>query len=171
MRRSKLLTGRHAELVSASHILSNLYGFRNKFKVTFLSLFVLCSLGRVSAQSAYTPVQNISQTSAVQPQPVDFTVCNKFFKINSQKLFYLTLASVNANRFEIIEIQSKSNYILFSVVKRYFLARVINIDTKNSMLKITPCDNIYFFPVGIVQNIFKYIELNINTPIQQLSVS
>lgn len=120
-----------------------------------------------------TTLPMISQApvpSPVQPQPIDFGVCNKFFKLDSQKLFYLTLAGINANRFEINEIQSKSGYVIFSVSKRQFLASVINIDYKNSMLKITPCNNIYYFPIGIVQNMFKYIELNISTPIEKLSV-
>lgn len=109
-------------------------------------------------------------TSPVQPQKVDFKSCNKYFKMPSQKLFYFTLASVNANKFTIDEIQSKSGYILFSVGKKHFLASIISIDSKNSLLKITPCDNTYYFPVGIVQNMFKYIELNIQTPVEQLNV-
>lgn len=107
----------------------------------------------------------------VQPQPVDFANCNKFFKFDSQKLFYLTLAAVNANRFSINEIQSKSGYVLFSVGQKQFLAKVIHIDAKNSMLKITPTNNTYFFPIGIVQNMFKYIELNANTTVEKLVVN
>lgn len=108
--------------------------------------------------------------SPVEPQKVEFKACNKFFRLPSQKLFYLTLASINANRFTIDEIQSKSGYVLFSVGKKRFLASVINIDAKNSLLKITPCDNVYYFPIGIVQNMFKYVELNVQTPVEQLSV-
>lgn len=109
-------------------------------------------------------------TPSSQPQPVDFSSCNKFFKLDSQKLFYLTLAAANANRFTINEIQSKSGYVLFSVGQKQFLAKVINVDAKNSMLKITPSNNVYFFPVGIVQNMFKYIELNANTPVEKLNI-
>lgn len=115
---------------------------------------------------------SVTQTSApVQPQPVDFANCNKFFKFDSQKLFYLTLAAVNANRFTIKEIQSKSGYVLFSVGQKQFLAKVIHIDSKNSMLKITPTNNTYFFPVGIVQNMFKYIELNANITVEKLVIN
>jgi len=106
---------------------------------------------------------------AIVPQPVNFAVCNKFFKIDSEKLLYLTLAGINANRFSIDEIQSKSGYIIFTAAQRQYLASVIKVDAKNSMLKITPCDNFYYFPVGIVQNMFKYVELNVNTPIENLS--
>ena len=155
----------------------------------FLSLLIGFFLGRSCAFSATAPIpKNIndlypplkttlppissihSVPSPVVPQPVDFGVCNKFFKLDSQKLFYLTLAGVNANRFVINEIQSKSGYVLFSVGQKQFLASIINIDAKNSMLKITPCNNIYYFPIGVVQNMFKYIDLNINTPIEKLSI-
>lgn len=149
-------------------------------KKTLLFALILCCFVRGSAKGASAPIQTkqavpaavtAAQTSSpVQAQPVDFKACYKFFKMDSQRLFYLTLASINANRFSIDEIQSKSGYVLFAVGKRHFLANVISIDSKNSMLKITPCNNIYYFPVGIVQNMFKYIELNTNTPVEKLSV-
>lgn len=131
---------------------------------------ILLAFWHSCAFGAIAPIPPaIPQASPIQPQSVDFTNCNKFFKMDSQKLFYLTLASINANRFKIDEIQSKSGYVLFSVAQKQFLASVITIDSKNSMLKITPCNNLYFFPIGIVQNMFKYIELNANTIVEKLS--
>lgn len=139
----------------------------------FFCLIVLCLLGRGCAEGATAPQQIEAKpisaiASSVQPQPVTFDSCFKFFKFNSQKLFYLTLASINANHFKIEEIQSKSGYVIFSVSQKKFLASVINVDGKNSGLKVTPCNNLYVFPVGIVQNMFKYIELNSNSPIENL---
>lgn len=161
----------HAELVSASYQYSMQDRSRNKFWITVKMLLIfLCFLIYNCAEGATVPPQNPPIPSPIQPQPVSFENCNKFFKINSQKLFYLALAGVNANRFRIDEIQSKSGYVLFSVAQRQFLARVINIDAQNSVLKITPCNNVYYFPVGIVQNMFKYIELNINIPVETLSI-
>lgn len=107
--------------------------------------------------------------SPIAPQSVDYEACNKIFNVSSHKLFFLSLASANANRFSVDEIQSKSGYILFTVAQRQFLASVVGIDGTHSLLKITPCNNSYFFPVGIPLNFFKYIELNINTPIVSLS--
>lgn len=143
-----------------------------KAKIRFFLIFlIICFLSCTGVFATSAPIQPIPpQPSPVEPQPVDFFCCNKFFKMNSQKLFYLTLASINANRFKIDEIQTKCGYILFTVSQKQFLASVINVDSKNSMLKITPCNNIYYFPIGVVQNVFKYIELNINTPISSLSV-
>lgn len=138
----------------------------------FLLIFIMfCFLGRSCSFGATAPIQTLPIVpSPVQPQPVDFGTCFRYFRMDSQKLFYLTLAGVNANRFKIDEIQSKSGYVLFSIAQKQFLASVITIDAKNSMLKITPCNNIYYFPAGIVQNMFKYIELNFNTPIEKLSI-
>lgn len=150
-------------------------------RTLLIFLTILFPLGRGCALGASAPVylQNNLIASApastiptapspVQPQLVDFTSCSKFFPTDSQKLFYLTLASANANRFSMDEIQSKSGYIVFSVGSRQFLASVISVDSKNSMLKITPCNNNYYFPIGIVQNFFKYIDLNIKVPIEKL---
>lgn len=111
---------------------------------------------------------NVSSQSLIPP--VSFENCSKTFNLDSQRLFYLTLASVNANRFSIDEIQSKSGYVVFTAAKQQFLASVITIDSHRSMLKITPCNNIYYFSIGIVQNIFKYIELNMQTPIENLGI-
>ena len=75
-------------------------------------------------------------------------------------LLYLTIAAINANRFNVDEVQTKSGYILFTAVNKKFLAMVSNVNTNQAMLKITPADNNYYFQPGIVLNMFKYIEIN-----------
>lgn len=120
--------------------------------------------------SKNTQQSQVNVPSNLSIPPVSFENCSKTFKLDSQRLFYLTLASVNANRFSIDEIQSKSGYVVFTAAKQQFLASVITIDSQRSMLKITPCNNIYYFSIGIVQNIFKYIELNMQTPIENLGI-
>lgn len=112
---------------------------------------------------------NAKKQSNAIPRMIEFAHCNKYFKLDSTKLFYLTLASINANLFEINEIQSKSGYIIFTANKKQFLASIIPIDKENSILKITPCDNNYYFSIDIVKNLFKYIELNFNTKIEKLN--
>lgn len=140
--------------------------FREVRKKLFLIL-LFCSVFSGSAFAAdNTPLS--SAPSPVEPQMINFESCYKYFKFDSGKLFYLTLAGINANRFKILEMQSKNGYIVFAVFQRQFLASVISINSQNSMLKITPCNNVYYFPAGIVQNMFKYIELNVNTPIEKL---
>ena len=98
--------------------------------------------------------------SLVTPQSVEFSSCTKTFEMNQEKLFYLAIASANANKFAIEEIQSKTGYILFSVAGKQYLASVVKVNAKQSMLKITPTNNNYFFPPGVVSNFFKYIDLN-----------
>lgn len=139
-----------------------------------LSAFTIgCKPSLAAVQPPMTKPPTVSQapaTSPVQPQVVEVENCNKIFKLSVQKLFYLTLAGINANRFTIDEIQSKSGYVLFSVGQRQFFASVIKINPQYSLLKITPCNSNYYFPIGIVQNMFRYIELNMDTPIEKLIV-
>jgi hypothetical protein len=114
--------------------------------------------------------QGIDQSSPVQPQKIDFNLCNKYFRVDNHTLFYLTMSGLNENKFTIDEIKSRSGYILFTVAQKQYLASIIKIDSKNSLLKITPCDNKYFFPSGVVTNLFKYIELNAKAPIEKVQV-
>lgn len=103
---------------------------------------------------------NLSLSTLVTVQNVPFEYCTKIFNTDANSLFYLTIAGVNANRFRVDELQSKTGYILFNAVNKEFLASVIKIDNKHSLLKITPTNNIYYFQPGIVLNLFKYIEIN-----------
>lgn len=130
----------------------------------------------VSATSGVTQVIKVNAVNSVpavnvqptMPQMVSFEKCTKKYEISVDKLYFLTLSSINANKFTIDEIQSKNGYILFSAANRQFLASVNRVDSKSSILKIVPADNNYFFPIGILTNIYKYIDLNITTKIEEL---
>ncbi len=98
--------------------------------------------------------------AAPEPKNVAFGECGKTFAMPAEKLFYLTIASANANRFKIDEIQSKKAYVVFIAADKAFLAAVSRIDKNNSFLRITPADNSYYFAPEIVRNVFKYIEIN-----------
>lgn len=130
-----------------------------------LLLLALIFIGIIPVY-AQEPMTNLS--TLVTPQNVPFEDCTKTFAMNNDRLFYLTMAAVNANRFEIKEVQSKTGYILFSAVGKEFLASVISIDKYRSMLKITPANNNYFFAPGIVLNIYKYIDINANEHLQNI---
>ena len=116
------------------------------------------------------PVQTVAQPTAAppitQPQSITFEACTKMFAVNKEKLFYLTLGAINANRFSVEEIQTKRGYIIFTAANNKYLATIAGIDATNSILKITPCNNVYFFPPGILLGMYKYIELNLNTEIK-----
>ena len=115
-------------------------------------------------------VENVAQPQAAplitQPQNIAFENCTKMFPVNKEKLFYLTLSAVTANKFSIDEIQTQNGYIIFSAANNKYLATIAGIDADNSILKITPCNDIYFFPPGIFLGMYKYIELNLNTEIK-----
>ena len=113
----------------------------------------------------FTPSRVLAEqqplSTLVTVQNVSFEQCVKMYNnVDTENLFFLTMASINANRFNIVEIQSKTGYILFNAVGKEFLAKIIKIDDTRSLLKITPTNNIYYFQPGIVLNLFKYIELN-----------
>lgn len=133
------------------------------------SLFILAfflSIGFVNAETAGTLNQPAQANSITQPQNIAFENCSKMFAINKEKLFYLTLSAVTANKFSIDEIQTNNGYIIFSAANKKYLATIAGIDADNSILKITPCNNIYYFPSGILINMFKYIDINLNSEIK-----
>ena len=116
------------------------------------------------------PVQAVAQPTVAppitQPQNISYEACTKMFTVNKEKLFYLTLSAISANRFSTEEIQTQNGYIIFSAANNKYLATIAGIDGSNSILKITPCNNVYVFPPGILINMYKYIELNLNTEIK-----
>ena len=122
----------------------------------FLIIFCIMFLGCIVKADVQPALSTL-----VSVQNVSFEQCTKIFKVDSENLFYLTISAINANRFTISEIQSKTGYILFNAVGKEFLANIVKIDDKNSILRITPVNNVYYFQPGIVLNIFRYIELNI----------
>lgn len=127
-----------------------------KFLLIALMLFVPCFAAEINAVSQ--PV--------TMPQNIMFADCTKIFTVNKEKLFYLTLASLSANRFLIDEVQTSNGYVIFTVNKNRYLATIAGVDSSNSILKITPCNNVYNFPPGILINTFKYIDLNHNSDIK-----
>ena len=140
----------------------------------FLSLPVGFAGGRSSVFSTLhfqmgqvfaAEIPAVNQT-ATTPQNIMFSNCTKIFAVNKEKLFYLTLASLSANRFMIDEVQTANGYVIFTVNRNKYLATVAGVDSSNSILKITPCNNVYNFPPGILLNTFKYIDLNLNTEIK-----
>ena len=131
------------------------------FLIIVLSLFIIPYAAAEEAAIQPKPVQNPLTVS----QNIMFENCTKIFGINQEKLFYLTLASISANRFNVEEIQSSHGYIIFSVNRNKYLATISKIDKTNAILKITPCNNVYNFPPGVITNTFKYIDLNMTTKI------
>ena len=132
-----------------------------KFLFTFLFVSVLAAVPSYADESL--PVSTL-----ITPQNVEFKTCTRTYILPAEKLFYMAIASVNANKFQIEEIQSKTGYILFTAVNKQYLASIVSVDSTHSMLKITPTNKNYFFPPGVVLNFFKYIDLYGSTPLVTL---
>lgn len=111
----------------------------------------------------------VDLSSLLTTQNVKYQDCIKVFNTDNVKLLHLAVASINANHFKIDEIQSRTGYVLFTAVGKQFLASISNVNTNQGMLKITPVDDNYYFQPGIVTNIFKYIELNLNTKLETIN--
>ena len=125
-------------------------------KILLICFISMCAIVNAAEQTTAYKLVTVAQD-------ITFENCTKIFSINNEKLFYLTLASVSANKFTIDEIQTANGYIIFTANKNKYLATIGKVDKDNSILKITPCNNIYFFPPGILLNIFKYIDINLDT--------
>lgn len=133
--------------------------FIRKCLLSFLAIILILSVSQeIMAEEGLN-----SANSLITPQNISFEQCTKIFGINQEKLFNLTLAALSANRFNINEIQTANGYVIFSTGKNKYLATIAKIDGANSILKITPCNNIYNFPLGILTNTYKYIELNLKS--------
>jgi len=134
-------------------------------RIIVLILAIIMLFGGAAANA-----EDVVDLSALTTsQNVKYQDCIKVFNTDNVHLLYLTIASINANRFKIDEIQSRSGYVLFTAVGKQFLASVSNVNTNQGMLKITPTDDNYFFQPGVVLNIFKYIELNLNTKLDTIN--
>ena len=138
----------------------------NFMKLKVLLLSCLMSISCVYADTTTNAVQQVSVSPIVQPQNIAFENCSKMFGVNKETLFYLTLGAVTANNFKVEEIQSTNGYVIFTAANNKFLATIAGIDANNSILKITPCNDVYFFPPGVLLGMFKYIDLNLNTEIR-----
>ena len=138
-----------------------------KLRVLVLLLISLTIAGSCYAEpAAQGGAQPHAAPPVTVPQNIKFEDCTKMFAVNKDKLFYLTLGAITANKFNVDEIQTENGYIIFTAAKNQYLATIAMIDSSNAILKITPCNNIYYFQPGIIINIFKYIDLNINTDIK-----
>ena len=140
---------------------------KNFLILCLLMLFVPFTVLSVQAEESV----QVSELQLITPHNIDFSKCVKTYDFPVEKLFYLAILAINANHFEIEELQSKMGYILFRAVNKNFLMSVVKIDSERSMLKITPADNVYFFPYGVVYNIFRYIDLNSNEQLQELNLA
>ena len=130
-----------------------------------IKIFIISFVILLSCMLQAKADDNLLLSNLITPQNVNFNICTRTYILPQDKLFYMAIASANANNFDVEEIQSKTGYILFTAVNKQYLASIVKVDDKHSMLKITPTNNNYFFPPGVVLNFFRYIDLYGATPL------
>lgn len=96
--------------------------------------------------------------------------CIRLYKLPYEKLYYLALSSIPASKFEIVEMQSRNGYIIFQTDNREFLLSIFKKDKNYTFIRLTPCDNNYYFSPSIVTKIFNYIDIHFNEEVKQLKM-
>lgn len=143
----------------------------------FFFLVLACIQNQVFAEVTSSATNVQSQVQATKLTPVSKQVsssytnyrnCIRLYKLPFEKLFYLALSSVNENKYEIVEMQSRNGYILFEAEGREFLLTVMKKDKNFTFLRLTPADNNYYFSPFIPQKIFRQVDVNFNTEIKEL---
>ena len=69
-----------------------------------------------------------------------------------------------------MEMQSRNGYIIFQTDNREFLLSIFKKDKNYTFIRLTPCDNNYYFSPSIVTKIFNYIDIHFNEEVKQLKM-
>lgn len=145
------------------------------FRHLFFFLVLACIQNQVFADvyssTSATQVQTTKLTPVVKQATSAYTNyrdCIRLYKLPFEKLFLLALSSVNENKYEIVEMQSRNGYILFSAEGREFLLTVMKKDKNFTFLRLTPADNNYYFSSFIPQKIFRQVDVNFNAEVKEL---
>ena len=132
----------------------------------FLACALLCvSISAVPAFSQDTIDKTYNQIAASYTNYKD---CIRLYKLPYEKLYYLALSSANFNKYEIKEMQSRNGYIIFEAEGREFLLDILKKDKNYTFLKLTPCDNNYYFNPQIPRKIYNYVDLHFNSEVKEL---
>lgn len=124
----------------------------------------------------FTTIQTLAEEIEITTQEkpsityTNYRDCIKLYKLQFDKLFFLALSSIEANKYEIVEMQSRGGYIVFKAENKEFLITVLQKDKLYSYIKITPCDNNYYFSPQIPEKIFNQIALLFNTELKEIKL-
>ena len=135
-------------------------------KIAFLCITVFWVTG-LSSFAQDTIDKTYKQNSSSYTNYKD---CIRLYKLPFSKLYFLALSSINFNKYETKEIQSRNGYIIFEAENREFLISVFKKDKNFTFLKITPCDNNYYFNPSIPRKIYNYIDLHFNNEVKELKM-
>jgi len=135
-------------------------------------IFLLLVLSLLISPATFAQEIEVEKTQE-KPNTTTYTNyrdCIKLFKLPFDKLYFLALSSVEANKYEIVEMQSRGGYIIFKAENKEFLITVLQKDKSYSFMKISPCDNNYYFSPNIPEKIFNQIALLFNTELKEIKL-
>lgn len=97
-------------------------------------------------------------------------LCHKNYPLRADDLYILTLSALNGTgQFDVIEMQSKSGYIVFMAASKEYVATVSKIGPAASNIKILPSNSNFSNGSAIQKAIFDTLDQNIqNIPKQVL---
>ena len=91
------------------------------------------------------------------------TNCNKNYPISADNLYMLTLSALNSQgQYEVVEMQSKSGYIMFQTSnKNQYIVTISKEGLSSSNIKILPANSDFSKGTIVQKGIFDLIDLNI----------
>ena len=128
--------------------------------LVFIILFLLIAPSVSAVNSTTASVEQVVVGYGQQINPVDYSFCVRTYQIHSAELFQRLLSAISSSNYKIIEIQSKSSRVLFSVWGKEFLAVVYRQSSNMATIKILPTDNNFYFKKEILDRIFEEIDNN-----------
>ncbi len=137
-------------------------------KLFFLILAINLIFSANISSSAFAEDEIETSYAQSASKYTNYRDCIKLYKLPFDKTFYLALSSVAGSKYELVEIQSRNGYIKFRTDGRDFLISVYKKDKNSTYVKISPCNNSYYFSQTIVQKIFNYIASHYNNEVKEL---
>ena len=84
----------------------------------------------------------------------------KNFGISADNMYLDTLSVLNSLNYEILEMQSKSGYILFRTGAKDYIMTVTSLTPVTSNIKILPANSVYSTGTTVQKIIFDKLEAN-----------
>ncbi len=85
---------------------------------------------------------------------------SKNFGVSADNMFLTSLSILNDLNYEVIEMQSKSGYILFRTGAKDYIMTVTALTPVTSNIKILPANSIYSTGTAVQKTIFEKLEIN-----------
>ncbi len=84
----------------------------------------------------------------------------KNFGVSADNMYLTSLSVLNSLNYEILEMQSKSGYILFRTGAKDYIMTITALTPVTSNIKILPANSIYSTGTSVQKTIFDELELN-----------